>query len=248
MGIQLSKLVSDNLAKGKQPLQNSLLNFVARSKTLPITEDAALKVSSSPHVPEKEPTAQVNEEAKEVSIFELPSVSQIDSTVFNELPDYLKNDIIKDYQRKGITIDGISSTQTQELIVEPSSENVAGPSHQSHPIDVGTSRSENPVSYDGIDQITDIDASYWSALPDDIKAEIERDIQQRKAETTSPVKGWKNIFKPQQRSPAKTTSKPVKRKTKAQDTIKTKAQPTVRAPVLSDKVFLKWFIHSVKIR
>ena len=262
MGIGLSKLVSDNLSKGKQPIQNSLFNFVARAKTtqthalvsavVPCTtvlesteESAASKVPSeytdkehveSFHIGAVKPIEENEEKKAERIQFELPS--QIDAAVFNELPDDLKNDIIQDYQRKGITINEIVSTVRAE---EPLKTFVAGPSLRVPDYGlqetgrVGTSRVDNPVSYDGIDQITDIDASYWSALPDDIKAEIERDIQQRKAESTSPKKEWENVLKGQ-RSPVKTVGKFGKRKTKAQETLKSKIQPTVKVPPLPQKV------------
>jgi DNA-binding transcriptional regulator YdaS (Cro superfamily) len=258
MGIQFSKLVEDNISKGKQPIQNSLLNFVARSRTI-LPEEV---VTTIPNVTELEretlePSAKTVEKEKgyiketeqRSSFFELPSASQIDSAVFNELPDDLKNDIIQEYQRKGITLSGINSFATNPSTSAGTSKteavNVSSlqvPTSNS----AGTSRLKDPVSYDGIEEVTDIDASYWSALPEDIKTEIERDIQQRKTEATSPIKGWKNIFKPQ-RSPIKATAKlgngkikaEVKRKTKVHVTSKAKIQPTIRAPnaVLEEVTF-----------
>lgn len=265
MGIQLSKLVPDNSAKGKQPLQNSLLNFVSRAKptfssdnftnhitevvevtdplpiiapSVPSTVLGVSNVNSEFGIPDM--VVQEEEESSKTSIFELPSVSQIDSTVFNQLPDDLKRDIIKEYKRKGIALNGIECTNLDdpEPVAELLRNNVAGPSNVRPSSNVERkSRSDNPVSYDGIEQVTDIDASYWSALPDDIKAEIESDFQQRKKEATSPVKGWKNIFKAQQ-SPTKPISKPTKRKIKGQDQSKAKGQPVARVTIHpSSKVY-----------
>ncbi|XP_046443006.1 DNA repair protein REV1-like isoform X2 [Daphnia pulex] len=244
MGIQFSKLVEDNVFKGKQPIQNSLLNFVARSRIVPpeevvttvadVTEPEReiLEPASSKTV-DKEKKDDTRETQHPPSLFELPSASQIDSAVFNELPDDLKNDIIQEYHRKGIALSEVNS-----FAMKPTTSSSVNGSSVPTSNSAGTSRSENPVSYDGIEEVADIDASYWSALPDDIKTEIERDIQQRKAEATSPVKGWKSIFKPQ-RSPAKATSKlgsgktkaEVKRKTKPNAPSKAKIQPIVRAPI-----------------
>lgn len=244
MGIQFSKLVEDNVSKGKQLIQNSLLNFVARSRIVPpeevvttvadVTEPEReiLEPATSKTV-YKEKKDDTRETQHPPSLFELPSASQIDSAVFNELPDDLKNDIIQEYQRKGIALSEVNS-----FTIKPTTSSAVNGSSVPTSNSAGTSRSENPVSYDGIEGVADIDASYWSALPDDIKTEIERDIQQRKAESTSPVKGWKSIFKPQ-RSPAKATSKlgsgktkaEVKRKTKPNAPPKSKIQPIVRAPV-----------------
>ena len=256
MGIQFSKLVEDNVSKGKQPIQNSLLNFVARSRIISSEE----VVKTVPNVSEREsldPRAKkvdkekkddIKETEPQPSLFELPSASQIDSAVFNELPDDLKNDIIQEYQRKGITLGRVDSCAIH-------SSTSAGTSKTERTANViptsdsaGTSRSNNPVSYDGIEEVTDIDTSYWSALPEDIKTEIERDIQQRKAEATSPNKAWKNIFKPQ-RSPFKTTVKlgsgktktELKRKTKAHVTSKSTIQPTIRAPIAVMEEVILWF-------
>ncbi len=258
MGIGFSKLVSDNLSKGKQPIQNSLLNFVARVKTTSIqdvvpsatvmesTDEDIAAISSvvlescreEKSFPSSVPGKTIKDEERktERTLCELPSASQIDSTVFNELPDDLKNDIIQEYQRKGIPISGFGAVpHNREMAAgESSITNKAGPSLAS-PHSSGTSKTDTPVSYEGIDQITDIDASYWSALPDDIKAEIERDIQQRKAESTSPKKEWKSIFKGK-RSPVRTASKLGNRKTKPQETLKTKIQPIAIAPAIQLEV------------
>ncbi|KAI9564501.1 hypothetical protein GHT06_008240 [Daphnia sinensis] len=320
MGIQFSKLVADNVSKGKQPKQNSLLSFVARSKIVPsenpITvppEDVAKTVpsenvaASNAEEPDDEKTEPDKNQddgkrANENARFELPSFSQIDPTVLDQLPDDLKADIIQEYQKQGITLSGMNSPTKNypEPVAGPSkAEAENGPSFVDSQIDPsvfdqlpddlkndiiqeyqrkgitlsvaksptknltkpaagtsktetapgssttkesvissGTALSEKPVSYDGIEEITDIDASYWSALPDDIRIEIERDIQQRKSETTSPIKGWKSIFKPQ-RSPVKPAGKTIngkakaeiKRKTKFQEIPKAKVQPTIPTPV-----------------
>ena len=84
----------------------------------------------------------------------------------------------------------------------------AGPSHKTSPSKNGT------VSYKGIHQISDIDSSYWDAIPDEFKAEIQMNIQQSKpAEPSSlPSKTWNAIFKSRtviktkKRSPSKRTS------------------------------------------
>lgn len=161
------------------------------------------------------------------SHFELPSASQIDLAVLDELPEDIKKDLIQEYQRKGVHLGAGPSNNNQP---------VAGPSHavtESVPIRLP----EKAMSYEGIHQVSDIDASFWSALPDEIKSEIERDIQQRKTEANSPTKAWSAIFKTR-RSPTKATSKPTKRKGKAQERFKPK-NPVIPRPavtVVSKKV------------
>lgn len=208
MGVQMSKLVVDNV-KGKQLQgQKTLLNFVARSKApveLPPAQPKELeRVNSDVLEEEKIPLEdeiegeEQTETVVDRSLFELPSASQIDSSVFDQLPDDLKTDILKEYKRKGISIpEGTSS--------EISDEPVAGPSRVVAIEPAAPAQPDQPVSYDGINQISDIDSSYWSALPDEIKQEIERDIQRRKAEAvTSPTKNWGDIFRAkQQQSPTK---------------------------------------------
>ncbi|XP_045030014.1 LOW QUALITY PROTEIN: DNA repair protein REV1-like [Daphnia magna] len=335
MGIQFSKLVADNVSKGKQPKQNSLLSFVARSKIFPsenlVTtvppEDIVKTVPSENFItpciatpnaeePDNEKVESDGKQgdgkrANDNARFELPSFSQIDPTVLDQLPNDLKADIIQEYQRQGIALSGVNSltknysepvagpskaeagngssladSQIDPLVFDQlrddlkndiiqeyqrkgitlsvaksSTENfpkpIAGTSKTETALgssvtkesvnSSGTSLSEKPVSYDGIEEITDIDASYWSALPDDIRVEIERDIQQRKSETTSPMKGWKSIFKPQ-RSPVKAAGKilngktkaETKRKTKFQEIPKAKVQPTIpiRVAVAQEKVVI----------
>lgn len=216
MGIQLSKLVPDNLAKGKQPVNNSLLNFVARKRNVVNEEE---HVRNSVPIEQEIPVVQEsNDVEKEIPTFELPSASQIDTDVFNQLPDELKNDIIQEYQRKGLKLNGLFDAQIV-VDTEPVNNHLPGPSHAAPTNVTSPKRSIKPVSYDGIEGVTDIDASYWSALPDDIKSEIERDIQIRKAESTSPTKIWKDIFKGKQ-SPVKANAKLGKRKGKALEPIK----------------------------
>ncbi len=208
MGVQMSKLVVDNV-KGKQLQgQKTLLNFVARSKApveVPPAPPKELEGVNSDVLEEEriplEDKIESEEETEALadrSLFELPSASQIDSSVFDQLPDDLKTDILKEYKRKGISVPGSTSS-------EISDEPVAGPSRFAATEPAASAQPDPPVSYDGINQISDIDSSYWSALPDEIKQEIERDIQRRKAEAaTSPTKNWSDIFRAkQQQSPSK---------------------------------------------
>lgn len=329
MGIQFSKLLADNVSKGKQPKQNSLFTFMSRSKTVttenPVTptppEETAKTVPpgtavSNAEESESEKTASNRKQSDEKrtndhALFKLPSLSQIDPTVLDQLPGDLRADIIQEYQRQGITPSGVNSITKTHLEpvagtskataenssslpdsqIDPSvfdqlpddlkndiiqeykrkgitlsvakstaknnAEPVAGASKaegefasSATKISVNTTlKSENRVSYDGIEEVTDIDASYWSALPDDIRIEIEKDIQQRKSEATSPIKSWKNIFKAQ-RSPIKTAGKIVsakgkveaKRKTKLQEIPKAKFQPTIQVEVVVVQQVIIFFI------
>lgn len=220
MGIQMSKLVVDNV-KGKQTGHRTLLNFVARSRP-------AESVDKVPEEPPAALPAPAEMEERSMSpanppLFELPSASQIDPAVFDQLPDDVKKDIMQDYKRKGINLPQTTARTTMEP--------VAGPS----------SRPDDPVSYERINEVSDIDSSYWSALPDDIKAEIEKDIKQRKAEATSPSKKWNEIFRPRP-SPTKAPSnKGIKRKAKAAPEVSNvekilKIQPIVNLPQPAAKV------------
>ena len=248
VGIQLSKLVPDN-AKGKHSVQNSLLNFVARAQGEPQPERLMKTSESNPiattavqdiHRENKiETTTTSNvesslafpvadvvsrEERDTDDDFSLPSASQVDLAVLDELPEDIKKDLIREYQRKGVKLGTVSSAQSNAEHFEP----VAGPSNAVEP-PIRTAPQlppEKALSYEGIYKVSDIDASIWSALPDDIKSEIERDIQKRKAEANSPTKAWGAIFNAR-RSPNKVASKPAKKKGK--ERFKPK-NPTVSKP------------------
>ena len=147
LGIQLSKLIVDNV-KGKQlsSNNNTLLNFVSRHAP---EKPAAIHQLKQPEVEAVEipesvapPTESPEEESvTNRSYFELPSATQIDSNVFDELPDDVKNDIRKEYQRKGISIRGI----TRIVESEPDPDIVPKATKKS-PENV-------PVSYEGIRQV-----------------------------------------------------------------------------------------------
>jgi len=111
------------------------------------------------------PIGESQKKEEWLNCLELPSATQIDSSVFDELPDELKNDIRNEYQRQGVSISGITVLNTAADVVDVVSET---------PKNV-------PVSYDGIHQVSDIDSSYWLALPDEIKAEIQNEIHQKQS-------------------------------------------------------------------
>ena len=169
VGIQLSKLIVDN-AKGKQlSNNNTLLNFVSRhtgekppilhqeqpesenvqctdtepvqipeSENVPIPKSETVSVGESV-VPPKESTEE--ESANNRSYFELPSATQIDSSVFDQLPDDVKNDIRQEYQRKGISIRGVTPIVESESNPEATSK----ATNKSNP--------NAAVSYEGIHQV-----------------------------------------------------------------------------------------------
>lgn len=283
----MTKLVIDN-AKGKQLNgQKTLLNFVVSKpvgnplsenvaecdRETPLAETADDRPATPAGVDSSPLKREESETAADRSLFELPSASQIDSSVLDQLPDDLKSDIFKAYQRKGVhlstkTKDGsleqVTGTTKTTILADPplttagpsfsavtpevpSAYPTAGPSStitttasSSTAAEAGpSSRQDNPMSYGNINQISDIDASFWSALPDDIKAEIERDIVQRKTTAPSPTKNWTDVFRTKQPSPSKISgNKPMKRKAnKAQASPIKKVQSPVKAQRLTnDKV------------
>lgn len=230
-----------------------------------------------------------------------PSLSQIDPSVLNQLPDELKNDIFHEYQRKGVAVDGVrpivepkkdlgenepeagpsNSTVSKDLaIVDKSPKNDAGSyegineisdidssywlalpdeikaeiekdiqNRKSEPVSlIGKSKrtepltdkspKDGPVTYQGINQVSDIDSSYWSALPDEIKAEIEKDINQRKSEPLSPTKSWNAIFRGR-RSPVKAAAKSSVtnvRNKKIKPPLSSKQSPLKRSPPGGHKI------------
>lgn len=300
----------DNV-KGKQlSNSNTLLGFVSRKAEANVVTK----------LPEMKQVGQVETDRSQLkdkgaanrSSFELPSLSQIDPSVLDQLPDQLKNDIFDEYQRKGVAVDGIRPiVELKKDLVE--NEPKAGPSKTTVPSGVSKrvaiedkspkkdalsyegiseisdidssywlalpdeikaeiekdirnrksepaslilestrtepsrwtstsavidkSAKDGPVSYDGINEVSDIDSSYWSALPDEIKAEIEQDINQRKSEPVSPAKSWNAIFRAR-RSPVKTVAKSAinVRNKKIKPPLSSKQSPQKRSPSATHKI------------
>ena len=150
------------------PPDSPPLNFEGSS---PEPDEEALP----PQPPELDPAESSS--GRRQSIYELPSMSQMDTSVFNHLPDDLKAEILGEYKRKGVVVDGIRPGPS-----DPS----AGSSTSAEGDQAKASASVNDPapqgrSYDAIRSVTDIDPDYWAALPDEIKAEIEGDIRRRLA-------------------------------------------------------------------
>lgn len=191
-------------------------------------------------------------------MIDLPSVSQLDSSVLNQLPDDIRRDIVQHYEKRGVCLEELHASKKEsvnegkerapsvheekclEILPGPSNFNASNLDNQNAKtyLDVPTSSSTS-ACYEGIKRICDIDASFWSAMPDDIKAELAQELEQTKPdqEPASPSKCWKNLLKPAksplkqgklQKSPKKAALKQgVKRKTKpVQSKIKVQ-QPTL---------------------
>ena len=216
----------------QQGSKNALLNFITRSsggvKNTSQVKASALPPDSPPlnfegsspepdeealppQPPELDPAESSS--GRRQSIYELPSMSQMDTSVFNHLPDDLKAEILGEYKRKGVVVDGIRPGPS-----DPS----AGPSTSAEGDQAKASASVNDPapqgrSYDAIRSVTDIDPDYWAALPDEIKAEIEGDIRRRQAAADPPPasKNWNAIFKGR-KSPVKAATATGKRKGKAE--------------------------------
>ena len=152
-------------------------------------------------------------------------MSDIDSSYWLALPDEIKAEIQNEIHQK---------QSSSEIHAQP------GPSNQKCPTidDKTTNKKPTKISYEGIHQVTDIDSSYWDALPDDIKAEIQVDIQHTKdkdkakhPETSniqnSPSKMWSTIFKDKDKNKEKNMLKG--KKTKRIES--TKRSPLKRSPL-----------------
>jgi len=153
-------------------------------------------------------------------------VSDIDSSYWLALPDEIKAEIEQEIQQQKIVPGSSSETCSRK---PNEKEPPAGPSHKTSP------NKNGPVSYKGIHQVSDIDSSYWDALPDEIKAEIQMNIQQQKpAEpSTSRSNTWSAIFKSRGTSKTKNEKKEEDKRKKRSPLKRT---PPKRSPPKNRKI------------
>lgn len=111
---------------------------IPESEVVPVTESDAVRIPESVALPLESPE---EESVNNRSFFELPSATQIDSSVFDQLPDDVKNDIRQEYLRKGISIRGITP-----IVESESNPNIVLKVAEKLPQNV-------PVSYEGIHQV-----------------------------------------------------------------------------------------------
>lgn len=250
-------------SEAKQPLPK-VSSKEKQWKKIPTNENKINLATNAPDL-SKTPEASsssAKENNSDSYSADLPSASQIDSSVLNQLPDDIRRDILCHYEKQGISFKDLPGKNVEKECPEdnrgaepsaaygknysedqpgPSNSNVVSKENQATEEVNMETNSVPSAGYEGIKRISDIDASFWSALPEDIKAELAlelehpRDIQ----EPISPDnKCWKNLLKPTKsplkpgkvpKSPLKTTSKQgVKRKTKpAQIKAKVQQQPTL---------------------
>lgn len=177
-----------------------------------------------------------NEMVSNNYLFDLPTASQLDSSVLNQLPDDIRRDIMQHYEKHGLSVKEAHPAKESSDEEQRTEEDQPGPSNL-NTVEDRSEASETPAAlsadYGGIKQISDIDASFWAALPDDIKAELAKELEQPKQEPTSPSKCWKSLFKP-----ARSPSKPTKLQ-KSPSKVGSKQGPKRKAKLAQDKVKLQ---------